>query len=240
MHIALADSNPGDRKQMERLLGRESDRRIQTTGVLYTETFGSNEALLASPIVYDVYFLDIKDEDSDSFDYATAIRQKSIMSPIVLCSDVKERLGDRKEPENVIYIDKPVKTDELTALMDRLIANMEREKVPTVELRNRNESFYIKAPDIVYITGDKYDLAVHMADGSVDHGEGFIENVWREVNGFGIFVPINNKTIVNMSRISRLSGHKCIMSDDTVLKISLGYMKMVRDNVSDHKEPING
>ena len=33
MHLAICDDHMADRKQMERLLGRESDRRLNTTGV---------------------------------------------------------------------------------------------------------------------------------------------------------------------------------------------------------------
>ena len=39
MHLAVCDDNIADRKQMERLLGRESDRRLNTTGVLYVDSF---------------------------------------------------------------------------------------------------------------------------------------------------------------------------------------------------------
>ena len=44
MHLAVCDDHLVDRKQMERLLGRESDRRIHTTGVLYIDSFGSQES----------------------------------------------------------------------------------------------------------------------------------------------------------------------------------------------------
>ncbi len=57
MYIALADSSVGDRKQMERLLERESDKRVNTTGVFYIETFGSSDALL-SPVVFCISTID--------------------------------------------------------------------------------------------------------------------------------------------------------------------------------------
>ncbi len=38
MHLAICDDHMADRKQMERLLGRESDRRMNTTGVLYVDS----------------------------------------------------------------------------------------------------------------------------------------------------------------------------------------------------------
>ena len=53
MHLAICDDHMADRKQMERLLGRESDRRLNTTGVLYVDSFGSKESILTTPMIYD-------------------------------------------------------------------------------------------------------------------------------------------------------------------------------------------
>ena len=50
MHLAICDDHMADRKQMERLLGRESDRRLNTTGVLYVDSFGSKESILTTPM----------------------------------------------------------------------------------------------------------------------------------------------------------------------------------------------
>ena len=57
MHLAVCDDNIADRKQTERLLGRESDRRINTTGVLYVDSFGNRNAILCTPMIYDGLFM---------------------------------------------------------------------------------------------------------------------------------------------------------------------------------------
>ena len=59
MHIAVMDDNIADRKQLERLLDRESDRRIQTTGNLYIDSFGALESLFIAPKQYDFFMVDI-------------------------------------------------------------------------------------------------------------------------------------------------------------------------------------
>ena len=59
MHLAICDDHMADRKQMERLLGRESDRRLNTTGVLYVDSFGSKESILTTPMIYDAIFMDM-------------------------------------------------------------------------------------------------------------------------------------------------------------------------------------
>ena len=66
MHLAVCDDNIADRKQMERLLGRESDRRLGTTGVLYVDSFGNRDAILTTPMIYDGLFIDMTEEGNDA------------------------------------------------------------------------------------------------------------------------------------------------------------------------------
>ena len=56
MHIAVCDDNGADRKQLERLLSRESDKRMETTGNLYVTSYGNPESLLQNPRQFDVFF----------------------------------------------------------------------------------------------------------------------------------------------------------------------------------------
>ena len=62
MHLAVCDDNIADRKQTERLLGRESDRRSNTTGVLYVDSFGNRNAILSTPMIYDGLFMDMVED----------------------------------------------------------------------------------------------------------------------------------------------------------------------------------
>ena len=59
MHIAICDDNIADRKQTERLLSRESDRRAKSDSVLYVDSFGKQESVLAAPMIYDMFFIDM-------------------------------------------------------------------------------------------------------------------------------------------------------------------------------------
>ena len=59
MHIALCDDNVADRKQFERLVKRESDRRAADEGILFADSFGNSESLLTNPMQYDVFYIDM-------------------------------------------------------------------------------------------------------------------------------------------------------------------------------------
>ena len=86
MHIAICDDNVADRKQLERLLKRESDKRASTTGILYADSYGNASALLANPMQYDAFYIDVcKTEGITGNEIVRQLLAKGVNSPIVLC-----------------------------------------------------------------------------------------------------------------------------------------------------------
>ena len=81
MHLAICDDHMADRKQMERLLGRESDRRMNTTGVLYVDSFGSKESILVTPMIYDAIFMDMTEDAAMRSSFPTCFGPMAQMSP---------------------------------------------------------------------------------------------------------------------------------------------------------------
>ena len=121
MHIAILDDNIADRKQIERLLDRESDRRISTTGNLYTDTFGAVDAFLSAPRQYDFFMIDMKGDAIQSVEIARKIRALGIKVPICFFRSENEFAG-KELPANVLFLEKPVKVADLTAIIDDVIA----------------------------------------------------------------------------------------------------------------------
>ena len=115
MHIALCDDNVADRKQFERLMKRESDRRAATDGILYVDSFGSPEALLTNPMQYDVFYIDLcHTEGTSGADVVSALLKKGVNAPMVLCcSEINYRVLNL--PDNCFFLDKPIRVSELSA-----------------------------------------------------------------------------------------------------------------------------
>ena len=91
MHLAICDDHMADRKQMERLLGRESDRRLNTTGVLYVDSFGSKESILVTPMIYDAIFMDMTEDGCDApFLHITLDGSKTAPAKVIISMSVQE------------------------------------------------------------------------------------------------------------------------------------------------------
>lgn len=121
MHIAVLDEKIADRKHLERLLDRESDRRIPTTGNLYTDTFGSVDALLVAPKQYDFFMIDVLSGISGCINVAKRVRDLGLNSPICIMRSFAEAEGITDLPDNLLWLEKPIIVAELTATIDKVL-----------------------------------------------------------------------------------------------------------------------
>lgn len=117
MHIAVLDENIADRKQLERLLDRESDRRIQTTGNLYIDSFGAVDSMFTALKQYDFFMIKTNGSAEDDLEIVKRLRSSEIMVPVCIL-----RTKDEYDslPEDVILLSKPVLVKELTDTIDKV------------------------------------------------------------------------------------------------------------------------
>ena len=117
MHIAICDDNIADRKQLERLLKRESDKRKAKTGLLFADSFGDCRILSTNHMQYDLFFLDMTASAPDGLTFALQLAENGVTAPIVLCSskiNYKEKASALSGiPDSILYLDKTIITSEL-------------------------------------------------------------------------------------------------------------------------------
>ncbi|MCR5754819.1 MAG: hypothetical protein K6G30_08420 [Acetatifactor sp.] len=218
MHIAVCDDNIADRKQLERLLKRESDKRASTTGILYTDSFGNSTSLLHNPRQYDAFYIDMcKTEDITGVDVVNRLLSDGINVPIILCcSDIDYR--QYSFPENVIFMDKPIKTDALSKSID-LALQIKKDAVPLIELREEKDTFYVTEPDILYCIESDRHIKVTLTDGRILNITTELINFFSQIENHLSFVAPSNKAIINCRHIAEIKGRKAVMADGTVFKV---------------------
>ncbi len=232
LHIALCDSCPGDRKQMERLLSRESDARISATGPFYIDTFGSLEAILSANLVYDLYVLDFIGDAGNSYDIATSLRAKGILSPIIFCVSTVDYRKSGELLSNSVFLNKPVKTDELHLVLDEIITQKLEDTVPTIELRNSIESYYVAEKDIMYFSGRDYAIDVHYVDGKKRNANTIsMLNLRHDVESFKSFYMVSKNAIINTTYIKEVRFASIIMADNCKIRIPIGIAKEMRKKI---------
>ncbi len=209
MHVAVCDDNIADRKQTERLLGRESDRRAKITEGLYVDSYGNAAALLNTPMMYDIFYIDMcKTEGITGVDIALKLCTLGVQVPIYMCcSDIDYRQFEL--PENVFFLEKPIRKDDLCASLDHAY-EIKKNAIPLIELREEKETFYVTEADILYAVEDGRHMNVTLTDGRCLRIASTANNLFDQWSHFDIFLAPNLKTIINvryMAKIGLLHVH---------------------------------
>ncbi|MCI9313990.1 MAG: hypothetical protein HFI57_03245 [Lachnospiraceae bacterium] len=173
MHIAVCDDNIADRKQMERLLERASDRRIHTTGVLYIDSYGNVDAVMRSPMLYDAFFIDMTSGPVNGFQLARRLIDAGVTAPIVLCIStinyraIIEAAIAEVPPEGVEnsnheilrwklksqiqYLTKPIRVAELDEMLDYCL-DQKSKTIPTTQVSAFEHLFPISEQAFVNVS----------------------------------------------------------------------------------------
>lgn len=243
MHIAVCDDNIADRKQLERLLKRESDKRKAATGLIYTDSFGHGESLRKNAKQYDLFLIDLTDEAEDGLAFALALIQGGVTAPIVLCSSKINYLTGMNAlspcPGNLLHIQKPIQTRELTALLDQALL-LQEDMIPTIELRSETETYYVLEDDIVYgIAAGNY-VHVFLKDGRKVVMLTDMFNFFDQISMYSHMVMINDKSMFNIVYMEKYSSFKVTLTDGTQLKSTPLATKYIKSALALYNEELKG
>ena len=202
LYIAVCDNNIADRKQTERLLEREKDKRLHESGdVLYIDSFGSEEALLTTPVRYDIFFIDITEGASNGMETAKKLRQRDITAPIVLCESTINYTSYVNAPENLIFIEKPINAGQISHLVDVALDGA-RHKTPLVEIKCQKETRFIKYEELIRaIPVDKFYTRLCIAGGEFIDMTDSLSSLEKQCQIYGCFIKCK-KDLVNIYHIT--------------------------------------
>ncbi|MCR5301833.1 MAG: hypothetical protein K6E49_05285 [Lachnospiraceae bacterium] len=217
IYLAICDNNVADRKQLERLLEREKDKRLsQNYDVLYIDSFGSEEALTTTPVKYDIFFIDITEGASNGMEIAKKLRHRGIIAPIVLCESTINYTSYVNAPEEIIFIEKPLSPGQVSHLVD-VAMEWAKRKTPLLEIRCQKDTHFIKHDELVRAYPlDKFYTRLCLADGGYLEMTDSVNALARQCQLYNCFIRCK-KDIVNIHHIQSATGNGFRLSNgDTV------------------------
>lgn len=202
MHIAICDDNVADRKQLERLLQRESDKQYGIREPFYIDSYGNAYALMRSPMLYDAFFIDMTTSSKNGYEVAMELIHAGVTVPIVLCiSTINYR--DFNLPDNCFFLQKAIRLSELCDMLDMLIAACDN-KTPHIEIRTETDTHYVTEKDIMYAVQGAHTL-IYLSDDRILEINDTLVNFYDEIRNMPCFFPASYKAIVNVSYVSQSS-----------------------------------
>ena len=117
MHIAICDDNVADRKHLERLLSRESDKRAGTPNILYVDSYGDKDHFLRNPLKYDMIFMDMTSTPTVAKEIIQQLISMGSDAPLILYSSKIDYTAFDNLPETVVHMKKPYIPNPLPELL---------------------------------------------------------------------------------------------------------------------------
>lgn len=232
MHIAICDDNIAERKQTERLIKREADRMISEGGTLYMDSYGSAEELSKTPMVYNLFIIDVRHtEGVSSLDVINTLREKGVTAPtcvVYLREDEASLMPKRSDyPEDTLFLAKPVRPEELHDLIHK-VSLMVKEAVGNIELRNEAETRYISEKEFIYAEQNGLNTMVTLTDGRSMNVRGNPVALFEEITkGHACFVMPSESSILNIDHIHHFKMRKAFLADGKCFKIDRHVMPYV-------------
>lgn len=227
MHIAICDDNIADRKQMERLLKRESDARALQTEGFYVDSYGNAEALLKSPMLYDAFFIDMCHGETTGTDVVEKLTKVGVNAPIILCSSLIN-YQEYSFPSNILFLNKPIKKEELSETIDHAVS-VKKSAIPHIELREESgEYYYVTEADILYAVSQGAYLKITLQDNKTLSILSTLDNLYSQLTKYPMIFPISKKVLINARHLQAVKFLSAYMCDGTEFRISLEYLKYTK------------
>jgi len=214
MHIAICDDNGADRKQLERLLKRESDKRAMDGDVFYIDSYGNAPALLSNPLQYDAIYIDMcKTPDLSVIDLVHNLQQKGVHVPIILCcSNINYREMNFSFYENILFLDKAIKVADLSETIESILKY--KAAAPSlIELRDEKETIYVHEEEILYAVSKRAAVVVTLTDGRNLLLRSELPNLYSQWASHKTFLPPLSNYILNCRHITNIGHLYATMKD---------------------------
>lgn len=220
MHIAICDDIIADRKQTERLFTREADKRKDSIGAIYIDSYGNVSSLLGAPMLYDLFIIDYHSENEDSCYIANTLREAGVIAPIFLAGRDEAQLQqeiDSLSLEHIYPLLKPFRTADVEYATDTAHEIMSLSR-PLIELRGMDETYYLNEDEIMYIHCIDKQVEVHRSNSDTDYIVGIFDEVYHSFEENELFISIGKHYIINARYIDKVSFSKVVIKNgDTIL-----------------------
>ncbi len=229
VYIAVCDDNIADRKQLERLLGRENQKRTGEGVTLYIDSFGSSEALCKTPSRYDLFLIDITGKkDESGLTVAKRLRDMGIEALIVLISSKVDYAQIAPEDSDYIFRTQPIYKKDISELVE-LAIEYSKAKTPQIGIRCKNETHFVDPSDFVYASAKNKasGMEVFLSDGSKIMSTQLISQFASDIAFFDDIMACD-LYYVNLAYVSALTPTRILLKDGTKLPIPLKYFPAIK------------
>lgn len=182
-------------------------------------------------MLYKVFYIDMCRTDGITcIDVVEKLTAAGVNALIVMCcSDINYR--EHPFPENVLFLDKPIKTAELHKSIE--LAQQRSDSAESlIELRNEKETIYVIESDILYAVEKGGNTTVTLIDGRSIPITTTAMNFFAQLQSYPSFSDVTWKSVLNCRYIQKISLGRATMTDGETFKIERTAMPYTKEMFS--------
>lgn len=217
MRIAICDDN---KREMEEVLSLIQSFSLQKNLPFIYHLYENGFQLLdsiESGTVFDVIFLDILMPHMTGIDTARKIRKTDSTVKIIFLTSSSEFAVDSYAVGAYYYLLKPVKDNNLYAVLDKLIRSLKTQVEDSIIINEGKKIRRLLLSELVYIEIQRRTVFFHMEDGIVCESTGTLSELEQEILHFPYFVKPHRSFLVNLRHVTQITQNELV----TDLKVSI-------------------
>lgn len=200
MEIAIVDDEDAARKELAALLRTYLAERSGPP--VHVHLFASGEELMASPLSFDLVFLDIQMPGTDGMVTAQELRQRRFAGDIVFTTVLSEYVFDAFGVEAADFLVKPIATERLAGTLDRLLAK--RQSSRQIIIRQRTGTTVVRLSEIESCEVRGRRLYLQLRDGREIIFYGKMDSFAAELDGR--FFRCHRSYLINLDCVSAIGA----------------------------------
>jgi len=220
MYVAICDDNVADRKHLERLLSRESDKRAGTPNILYVDSYGEKMHFLTNPLKYNLIFMDMSSEPGIVEFIIAHLNEMGYCAPLVLYSDKIDYTTIPNLPDYVVHAKKPYIPDPLPEFLALGDANVSGHVV-SISVHTNTVLNHIPKYMILYALEENNACRLYLTDGKTIDVDEKIDELRQIFEPYEEFERVNKNSIANFKYVTTVTPISIEMQDARELKTSL-------------------
>lgn len=213
--IALCDDETEQLHKTEQMLKEYQDSRPEAD--FQVTCFENADTLLnriaEKDYLPDLILLDIYMPDKLGIEAARELRRMGSQCRIVFLTTSREHALDAFEVEAAQYLLKPLDTEKLFSLLDRLLKEMQEERKRYVLLRIEGAVQRVAVDDIIYCEAQGKFQYMHFADGSQCILRVTMAKLVEMLEPYTEFMRVGVAYLVNMEHIECVSKQEICMDN---------------------------
>ncbi len=186
-------------------------------------TFRSSAELMEAraKMSFDIYILDIYIDSKSGVDIASEIRNDNDEADIIFLTTSAIHYRDAFRVRAAYYIEKPADKKEFFEALDKIFKKSEK----YYAVKDSGSLTKVRTGDILYVTSDDHYKSIKTLTGSY-LVRGTMQDIIKGIDDES-FYPLNNKVIINLKRMKKISSTELEMEDGQVFPVPRGSYKTI-------------